>query len=69
MINLNTVAKALLIIVCCIGFNILIGMSLFKETIGSYQLGEAVFGGIGTGLMLTYLSNKKKRRGMFQSKL
>ncbi len=68
MKNLNKVGKALLIIICCITFNILAGMLLFKETMDSYHLTSAVSTGIGSGLIIAYLSNRKKNRAIFQSK-
>jgi hypothetical protein len=68
MKNLNKVGKALLIIVCFIGLNILGGMFLFKETMDSYHLTRAISGGIGSGLIVAYLSNRKKNRATFQSK-
>jgi len=62
MKNLNKVGKALLTIVYCISFNLLTDKFWFKEKMDLYHVGGAIFCGIGTGLFLTYLFNRRKTR-------
>jgi hypothetical protein len=67
MKNLNKVGKVLLNIVFCICVNMLLDKFIFHEKWDPYHWGGAIFRGVGTGLMLTYLSNRQKKRATLQS--
>ncbi|MBC7400643.1 MAG: hypothetical protein H7289_11925 [Mucilaginibacter sp.] len=62
MKNLNKIGKALLIIVCFITFNIFMDIFLFNEKMLPQHLGAAIFGGIGSGLAVFFISNRKKSK-------
>ncbi len=67
MKTLNKIGKAFLIIIFCVGVNMLLDKFFFHEKLEQYHWVGAIFRGVGTGLVLIYLSNRQKKRAKFQS--